>query len=75
MNLINIRSIQNILNLHSVLFLVIFCAFQVKTMIMGDIELTPILGITCHDDVEKKCAHVRKDEEGGIVNCLIQLQG
>ena len=40
---------------------------------MGDIELSPQLGVDCHDDVARHCSTVPANTEGGIINCLIAL--
>ena len=46
---------------------------QTRKAIMGDIELTPSLGLACHTDVNTQCAAVPKNLEGGVINCLMQL--
>ena len=42
-------------------------------MIMGDIELSPKLGVDCHNDVQKHCANLPKNKEGAVINCLLAL--
>ena len=42
-------------------------------MIMGDIELSPQLGVDCHNDVQKHCSDLPKNQEGAVINCLMAL--
>ena len=42
-------------------------------MIMGDIELSPQLGVDCHNDVQNHCSDAPKNQEGAVINCLLAL--
>ena len=40
---------------------------------MGDIELSPQLGVDCHNDVQNHCSDAPKNQEGAVINCLLAL--
>ena len=40
---------------------------------MGDIELSPQLGVDCHNDVQNHCSDAPKNQEGAVITCLLAL--